>query len=117
MWAQITLGATAAVTENTGGLGYSIQLPGNLTTGQINAFLMSLGRIRPAGVPFTYAQAQIGLYLDTINYLDVSEVIGQYLTGAATPVPPNLPAITNSTQPLLPEYYFDDPTLNPSLAP
>lgn len=116
-WAVETLGASIAVTENLPGVGYEITFPGGLTSAQITAFLVSLARIRPAGVPFTYIQQQIGLYLDTIDYMGLSAVVGEYLTDDGVPAAPPIPALTNSTKPLLPEYYFTDPTLNPGITP
>lgn len=116
-WGTEMLGVTISVTENVGTVGYNIEFPGTLTTSQITNFLTSLARVRPAGVPFTVTQQSIGLYLDTINYLDAYEVVGAYLTSDGDTVTPNIAALTNSAVPLLPEYYFQDPTLNPGLIP
>lgn len=110
-WATLMLGASITVTENVG-LGYVLTFPGTLTLAQINGFLAGLVRVRPAGVPFTVAQEEIGLFLDTINYLDVYGVVGGYLSEGAAAVGSTLSALTNSTQPLIPEYYFSDPILN-----
>ena len=41
-----------SVFENPSGLGYTITLPAAMTAAQVQAFLLSLNRIRPAGVPF-----------------------------------------------------------------
>jgi hypothetical protein len=114
-WGIEMLGAPITVSENVGSVGYSLTLPGTLTNTQVTAFLMSLVRVRPAGVPFTIVQAQIGLYLDTINYLDAYEPVGAYLTDDGSATAPLVAALTNSTVPLLPEFYFQDPTLNPGL--
>jgi hypothetical protein len=111
-WGTQMLNTTIAVTENVGTVGYNITFPASLTTTQINLFLASMVRVRPAGVPFTVAQAQIGLFLDTINYLDEYAVVGGYLSEGAIAATLDISALTNSTQPLLPEYYFADPTLN-----
>jgi hypothetical protein len=111
-WGLEILNTPIEVTENVGSVGYSLTFPASLTTSQITLFLASLVRVRPAGVPFTIAQAQVGLFLDTINYLDEYAVVGGYLSEGALAEEANIGALTNSTQPLLPEYYFADPTLN-----
>lgn len=104
------------IVENTG-LGYLITLPSFMTAAQIKAFLISLGRIRPAGVPFTLKQAGSGLFLGTETFMGEGRVVGVYLTDGLASIGLPIGATTLSSQPLLPTLYFADPTLNPSLAP
>jgi hypothetical protein len=104
------------VTENLPGLGYAITLPANMTLAQITAFLLSLNRIRPAGVPFIISQVVGGITLGTDIFLATGAPKGAYLSMAVNAIPLPIGATTNNTVPLLPSTYFDDPTLNPSLA-
>lgn len=103
-------------TENTGG-GYNINLPASMTNAQIAAFVVSLNRIRPDGVPFTVNQGSGALFLGTVEYLGAGNIIGSYLSTGASLANLTAAAITNSTAPLLPTLMLTDPILNPSLAP
>ncbi len=105
-----------SVTENAG-LGFTLLLPSNMSVGQVSAFLVSLARIRPAGVPFTIQQVGAGLFLGTEAFLGTGSVIGSYLTAGTQAVTLAEAATTFSSQPLLPTLYLADPTINPSLAP
>jgi hypothetical protein len=105
------------VATNPGGLGYSITFPAAMTTAQIVAFLVSLNRIRPDGVPFMATQGGGALYLGTIDYLGKGNVLGDYISGGASPAAQELAAVTLSAAPLIPSLYLSDPILNPSLAP
>jgi hypothetical protein len=102
-----------SVAENGSGLGYTITLPGAMTATQAAAFVASLGRIRPAGVPFVVVGGGLGLYLDAEAFLGKGVVFGSYLTGYTTPGTFNLNATTNSSQPLIPTLFLSDPNLNP----
>lgn len=104
------------VTENPSGLGYALQFPATMTLFAIQVFIAALNRIRPAGVPFTISQIGIGLYLGTESFLNTGAPKGAYLTAGTVPVPLNIGDSTPNSLPLLPSLYFQDPTLNPSLA-
>lgn len=106
-----------SVAENPSGLGYAITLPSYMSLTQAGAFIASLGRIRPAGVPFTVQQAGTGLYLNAEGFLGDGTVLGTYLTGGNTPLSLGLNATTPSAQPLIPDLFLVDPSINPSLAP
>jgi hypothetical protein len=115
-WIQVVWGVSATIQEQPlPGVGYSITFNASLTTAQIIQILISIGRIRPAGVPIlNIGVVGIGTYLDTINFLEVQRVTGQYLTGGTVPVGALLPGpCTNNAQPLIPDLYLTDPTLNP----
>ena len=101
------------ITENVGSLGYSIDFPANMTLAQIQSFLASLGRIRPAGMPFSVQQTGFGVFLGAHAFLGIND----YLGAGTLAVAPNLSACTPNATPLLPSLYFDAPILNPSLTP
>lgn len=101
------------ITENSSGLGYLITLSGSMTTAQATQFLISLNRIRPAGVPFVVNLTGGGLFLGTTEFLGDGNIAGSYLAGGTTSFP--LPgASQGNATPLLPTLLFDDPTLNPA---
>lgn len=107
-----------SVAENASGLGYKITLPPSMTSAQIDAFLLTLNRVRPIGVPFTVEQLSAGTFLGTIAFLGSgSRVPGDYLSANPTSVGLPIGANTLSARPLLPSLLFVDPTINPSFAP
>ena len=112
VWVNL-FAAGGSVTENASGFGYIITLPGSMTFSQAVVFVASLGRIRPAGVPFVVVGGGLGLYLDAEAFLGQGVVFGSYLTGYSTPGTFNLNATTNSSQPLIPSLLLGDPNLNP----
>jgi hypothetical protein len=104
-----------SVTENASGLGYVITLPSSMTTAAIVAFIRSLVRIRPAGVPFLVNQTGLGMFLGTEAFLGAGQDLGSYLTGGVQPAALGLNATTCSSQPLIPAILLQDPYLNPGL--
>lgn len=104
------------ITENTNGLGYTLDLPATMTLPQIVAFLVSFGRIRPAGVPFVIHQSAGGPFLGTTEHLGQGIVVGAYLSAGAGGMGLPIGAGTPNAAPLLPTLYMTDPTINPSLA-
>ena len=105
-----------SVVENSSGLGYVITMPAAMTLTQITSFVVSLGRIRPAGVPFTLMQSGLGIYLGTEAFLGDGVTLGTYLSSGSAPSLIGLNATTTSAQPLLPTLWLSDPLLNPLLA-
>ena len=108
----------ATIIENgSATLGYTITLPSTMTTAQVTTFLQSLGRIRPAGVPFNVNQLGGGLYLGTTEFLSDGRVMGNYLTSNTGTLTLPLSPFTPNSVPLLPTLVFVDPTINPVYAP
>lgn len=113
-WIQVVYGVTVQIVENSPAVGYTITFPGTVTLTQIQTILNGLGYVRPAGVPITGVfSLGAGTILDTINFFDAPDVVGAYLTGAATAIPFSVPATTNNAVPLLPTLFITDPILNP----
>lgn len=100
------------VTENASGMGYMISLPATMAPSLVAAFLATLNRIRPVGVPFTVQQATGGLYLGTEAFLGLGRVQGSYLVSPAAQSTLDLAALTNNAQPLIPDLLLIDPTVN-----
>jgi hypothetical protein len=117
-WVKAVWQVDVTVQESLPAVGYSLTFITALTDAQILALLVSLARVRPAGVPITAVyKAGSGLYLNTINFFDASpSVTGAYLTSGESESLTSLPAATNSTSPSLPDLFLTDPTLNPSLS-
>ena len=106
------------VKENASGLGYVVTLPPGTTAAQASAFFTSLGRIRPAGVPFSVTQGGTGLFLGTEAFLGKGTVAGAYLSPGLAVAGLNLAATTCSSQPLLPDLFLAAQGLaQPGLAP
>jgi hypothetical protein len=106
------------VKENASGLGYVVTLPTGTTAAQASAFFTSLGRIRPAGVPFSVTQGGTGLFLGTEAFLGKGTVAGAYLSPGLAVAGLNLAATTCSSQPLLPDLFLAAQGLaQPGLAP
>jgi hypothetical protein len=111
MWLKL-FAPGGTITENTSGLGYVITLPASMTLSQINAFVATLNRVRPVGVPFLVQQIALGLYLGTINFLGEGRVVGSYLSTSYSNIPLPFGPLTNNAAPVLPTLYLTDPTLN-----
>lgn len=107
----------ASVIENANGLGYNFTLPPSMTNAQVTAFLISLDRIRPAGVPFSVTQIGGGLFLGTVEFLGTGNTPGNYLSSSVNEVAASIPSSTPNSVPLLPTLLFSDPTINPVYAP
>lgn len=115
VWVALFAVGGSATDNGPSGLGFSLEMPASMTLAQINTFLLSLGRIRPAGMPFKVSQAGIGLFLGTVDFLGDGMIVGNYLTTGDQPVALMIPATTLSSQPLIPALLLQDPTINPSL--
>lgn len=105
-------GQPITVTESTSGVGYTILLPSNIDTSQINTYLDNLAKVRPAGVPFLVSQNLETSFLNTISYVGSPGWGGAYLGGYSKPVSNQIPQPTINSQPILPTYLLSDPILN-----
>jgi len=105
--------AGGQVTENTGGIGYVITVPSSMGATQIQQFLSSFNRIRPAGVPFALYQTGLGTYLGTVDFTADGMIVGDYLALGTQRLPLSIDPMTLSNRPLLPMVLAVDPTLNP----
>lgn len=114
-WIISVWGVAATVKENLPEVGYSIMFPPGLVSTQIAQILVSLARIRPAGVPFQVFIESGGLYLETINFLDTADVTGAYLTGGLSAFILPIGAITPNIPVLLPDLFLVDPLLAPTI--
>jgi hypothetical protein len=103
-------GGTAA--ENPPTWGYAITLPPTLALSGVIEFLENLGRIRPAGVPFTLQQAAGGLYLGTEAFIGLGMVQGSYLVEPTSAQALAIAATTNNARVLIPTTYMTDPSIN-----
>jgi len=101
------------VQEVVNGLGYNINLPAALTPSQVLNFLVSLNRIRPAGVPFTVNQVGLGTYLGTIDFLGDGAMVGDYMQFGTQSLALPLSATQLSALPLVPLLFLTDPSLAP----
>lgn len=113
MWGLLFFGQPVQVNERLPNFGYDIIVPPGVPLENIQQFIASIKRIRPAGIPFTVAEQVGSLYLDTINYFDDGEVVGDYLDDGAKNIDLGNGVITGNALPLLPDIYFNDPTMNP----
>lgn len=113
LWVLIVWKVVAIVTERSP-VGYNIVFPATVTPAQIVQIVASIARVRPAGVPFGIFQQGTGTFLQTINFLNAPRVTGAFLSGGSgAPQSLLIPAATNNAQPLIPDLYLIDPTLNP----
>jgi hypothetical protein len=123
-WLSVVFGITVEISENIPGVGYSLLFPPVVTTPQLVAMILSIAYVRPAGVPFTVlvesgggAGGGAGTYLTTINFLDAPRAAGAFLAGGSGTLQDlGIGPSTNNAQPLLPDLFLIDPTLNPSFA-
>jgi hypothetical protein len=108
-----------SIAENISGLGYVITLPAAMSQTQVQNFLQSLNRIRPAGVPFSVNVAAGGLFAGTANFTGGGGggVMGDYLSAATSSLALGISPTTQNSVPLLPTTLLVDPTINPSLTP
>jgi hypothetical protein len=114
-WLALFTPGGSLIETGGGQLGYAINLPASMTTSQVTAFLATLSRIRPAGVPFTVNTVSAGLYLGTVEFLGNNGLMaGAYLSSYGTSFALTFAANTNNATPQLPDLYFVDPTLNPA---
>lgn len=116
-------GLDSQVKENFGSssapnaIGWNLYLSSALPGGNYNALAAALGRVRPAGVPFSpFYSATGGLYASTVNFLGKTRVPGSWLNTAYLTQTFTIPTGTPNSVSQVPTVYLTDPTLNPNLA-
>lgn len=113
---QVLYGVNCTIVEQFGSVTWLLKLNSPVPGVSYNALATALGRVRPAGVPFTPFQiAAGGCFISTVNFLGGSRVPGSWINTATTPQGFTLSAGTPNSVPLLPTSYLTDPTLNPTL--
>lgn len=124
-WISLVENVEAEVVEQIPkGLGYNIIFPPSQLLANVIRIIQNLIYVRPAGVPFYCFYSQGSIYLNTINYFagsyslnpPIGRVTGAYLGSNGIPITFSIGSTTNNTVSLLPNLFFVDPTLNPSLA-
>ena len=116
-WSRYFLNSAAvSVVENLpAGPGYSIQIPAGLAAQTTTNWLISLTRIRPAGIPFNVQVQTSPLMLGTYSYIGSNGFAGAYLGFGTTVETLGISAETNNAEPLVPEVLLLDPSLNGQL--
>ncbi|MDE2233356.1 MAG: hypothetical protein KGJ90_04580 [Patescibacteria group bacterium] len=112
-WILAIFGVSVQIQENIPDLGYVLTFPQGLTQAQITTIIASLSYVRPAGVPFVVEQANIGLYPDTINFINGVRVTGSWISGGEVEVPLGIGSTVNNAPVSVPTLLLTDPTLNP----
>jgi hypothetical protein len=117
-WSRFFLDSnTVVVTEALPGtVGYVIEIPAGIGTQTLTNWILSLARIRPAGVPFQVAIQTNPLMLGTYSYIGAGGFAGAYLGYGTSAISLSIPAETGNAVPLVPEILLLDPTLNGQLA-
>lgn len=104
---------SGSINENLPAVGYNVLLPATLTLAQIQAIILNLAYVRPAGVPFAALTAAGGTYLNTVNYVGgAPRSTGSYLGGAFNTQALGIGPNTNNVGAILPDLLFTDPTIN-----
>jgi hypothetical protein len=116
LWLSVIEGITAQLADSPVAVGYTLTLPSTLSTAQINAILLNLAYVRPAGMPFAVHVEAGGTYLNTVDYIGAPRATGIYLGGAFSIFPMSIPSATGNSLSIVPDLLFTDPTLNPGLS-
>lgn len=116
VWLNLFGGGGTIAENGPATVGYALTLPASLTTAQIQFFLVSLNRIRPAGVPFTINQIGLGTYLGTIDFLGDGAMVGDYFSSGSASLALLLGPTQLSAAVIVPTTLLLDPTINPSLS-
>ena len=116
-YVKLIYGIKASITENFPSVGWYLKFGSSFPQSQYNQLALTLGNVRPAGVPFTpFKILGGGLFLGTINYLGRDRVTGSYIGQPVTAFSFQIPNSTNNVTSSLPTVFLSDPTVNPSLA-
>ena len=109
-------GIKASITENFPNVGWYLKFGSSFPQSQYNQLALTLGNVRPAGVPFTpFSILGGGLFLGTINYLGRDRVTGSYIGSPVTTFNFTIPQSTNNAISELPTLFLSDPQINPGI--
>ena len=115
-YVSLIYGIKASITENFPSVGWYLKFGSSFPQSQYNQLALTLGNVRPAGVPFTpFYVLGGGLYLNTINYLGRDRVTGSYIGQPVTTFSFQIPNSTNNVTSSLPTVFLSDPTVNPGI--
>ena len=115
-YVNLIYGIKASITENFPNVGWFLKFGSSFPQSSYNQLALTLGNVRPAGVPFTpFYVLGGGLYLNTINYLGRDRVTGSYIGQPVTAFNFTIPNSTNNVTSSLPTLFLSDPSVNPSL--
>ncbi len=103
------------VTENLPAVGYTISITTNSSSALLDAWILGLARIRPAGVPFLVGYQTNPLMLGTYSYVGASGFAGSYLGYGSAVELVGVPFQTNNAAPSVPDLLLTDPLLNGTL--
>lgn len=112
---SLTLAIDSGVEENLPEVGWSLNLAnaGDLT--DESSISDTLIRVRPAGVPFSYAYPTGGLYMTSNVFRDKPFGYGSFLSSGTKTREPTTGGSTNAATSPLPTVFLTDTTINPSL--
>ncbi len=115
-YVSLIYGIKANITENFPNVGWYLKFGSSFPQSEYNQLALTLGNVRPAGVPFTpFYVLGGGLYLNTINYLGRDRVTGSYIGQPVTAFNFTIPNSTNNVTSSLPTVFLSDPSINQSL--
>ena len=115
-YVKLIYGIKASITENFPNVGWYLKFGSSFPQSEYNQLALTLGNVRPAGVPFTpFYVLGGGLYLNTINYLGRDRVTGSYIGQPVTAFNFTIPNSTPNVVSELPTLFLSDPTINPGI--
>ena len=115
-YVSLIYGIKATITENFPSVGWYLKFGSSFPQSQYNQLALTLGNVRPAGVPFTpFSILGGGFFVGTINYLGRDRVTGSYIGQPVTTFSFQIPQSTNNAVSELPTVFLEDPSINQSL--
>ena len=115
-YVKLIYGIKASITENFPNVGWYLKFGSSFPQSEYNQLALTLGNVRPAGVPFTpFYVLGGGLYLGTVNYLGRDRVTGSYIGQPVTTFNFTIPNSTNNVTSSLPTLFLEDPQINPGI--
>ena len=117
-YVSLIYGIKANITENFPNVGWYLKFGSSFPQSEYNQLALTLGNVRPAGVPFTpFYTISGGLYLGTVNYLGRDRTTGAYIGQPVNSFSFQIPSSTNNVTSSLPTLFLTDTQINPGLPP